>query len=83
MLAVLLLYVAVEVTEGSKPLLGQFDVGGTDHIRLVGSARGAPQLTAVEHCQYLVDVDVQRFGCLFNREVSVVAANHISLPVGL
>lgn len=79
----LLLYIAVEAAEGFKSLLGQFNVGGIDHIGFVRSARGAPQLTAVEHCQYLVDVDVQRLGCLFNGEVLVVAASHISLPVGL
>lgn len=52
-------------------------------ICLAVAARGAPELTAVEHCQYLVNVDVQCLGCLFNGAVLMVAASHIALPVGL
>lgn len=78
----LLLYVAVEPAEGFKPFPCQFYIGGIDQARLAGSARGAPQLPAVEHCHDLVDVDFQRLGCLFNREVVMVAAGHISLPIG-
>lgn len=43
----LLLYVALQVAEGFKPLLGKFDIGGVQQVPLVGSAGGAPQLAAV------------------------------------